>query len=182
MPAVQQFKAEEGRKLADRLAMFDSPADAEAAAWFCKTRMLLSKLGVKFYAVVETDEYKTAMWGKLGGCAAPCETGGKCSHAPEALRPWFERKHGGNGGAAELAEAREKAAGYCRELKEAMAKVTHYASLAQTQEQTIKELRRKLAARPGASSGARLVSGGLVAFVVLIALALMIAGGLALGQ
>jgi hypothetical protein len=104
MPSATQ-NGFDGRKLADLTGLIDSSVDAEAAGAVHRIRVLKKKHGdVPFYALIESDEYKTAVWKKYGGCAAPCDAG-KCHHGPECLRGWFEKKHGG-GDSAELIEAR----------------------------------------------------------------------------
>src|ERR1700677_956353 len=100
MPAAQQ-NGFDGRKLADLMGLLDSAIDAEAAGALHRIRILKKKHGdVPFYALVETDEYKTAVWAKYGGCATPCGGGASCHHGPESLREYFEQKHGGGNSAA----------------------------------------------------------------------------------
>lgn len=104
--ATAQQNTFDGRKLADLIGLIDSPVEAEAAGAVHRIRVLKKKHGdVPFYALVETEEYKAAAWEKFGGCASPCDAGGKCHHGPEGLRAWFEAKHGG-GNSGELTEAR----------------------------------------------------------------------------
>lgn len=157
-PAGQQ-NGLDGRMIAHLVGLIDSPVDAEAAGALHKIRVLKKKHGdIPFYEVIERPDYKAAIWEKFG--------------QPECLREYFERENGGQ--EAQLTEAREKAATYAREAKDAMAKVTHYAEI-------VSQLRQELSARPArassvsSSSDSGLVNGGLVAVVVLVALALMIA-------
>jgi hypothetical protein len=107
MPAAQQ-RALDGRKVADLVALLDSPVDAEASLALHRIRVLKTKLGgIPFYALMEAEDYKAAAWVKYGGCAAPCGSGASCHHGPESLRGYFERKHGAGGG-ADLAEAQKQ--------------------------------------------------------------------------
>jgi hypothetical protein len=106
MPGAAQQNGFDGRKLADLTGLIDSSVDAEAAGAVHRIRVLKKKHGdVPFYALIEADEYRAAVWEKYGGCVVPCDAGGKCHHGPECLRGWFEKKHGG-GDSAEVIEAR----------------------------------------------------------------------------
>jgi hypothetical protein len=176
--ATAQQNGFDAVRLADHIGYLDSSVDAEALGNFHRIRQIKKKhLGdVPFYALMEMDECKTAVWEKFGGCAAPCEAGGKCQHGPPALRGWFEKKHGG-GDSAALIEAREQAAKYLKETRAAVAEVTRLAELVKRQEDIISELRGRAMARPvmqaaGAAAGgpAREFVGGLFAFVGLAAL------------
>jgi hypothetical protein len=84
----------DARKVADYVAHFDDANEAEATAYFRKVRGVAGKAGLKFDELVESEEYKAAVWEKFGGCATPCRNG-TCDHGPESLRGWFQKKHGG---------------------------------------------------------------------------------------
>jgi hypothetical protein len=168
--ATAQQNTFDGRKLADLIGLIDSPVEAEAAGAVHRIRVLKKKHGdVPFYALVETEEYKAAAWEKFGGCASPCDAGGKCHHGPEGLRAWFEAKHGG-GNSGELTEARtllEKLRQDNAQLEKDGAALAH---AVKRQEQIIGELRQQGTARPGtqavdaAAGPAHEYFGGLFAF------------------
>jgi hypothetical protein len=172
----------DGRRLADLIGLVDSPVDAEAAGAVHRIRVLKKKHGdAPFYALMERDEYKDALWEKLGGCAAPCEPGAKCSHGPESLRGWFEKKHGG-GDSVALAEARTLIEKLQQDNAQLERDGSALAIALKRQEDTISELRRRhpapaRASSQGTSVPARQYVGGLLAFAgVMGAAALLIAG------
>jgi hypothetical protein len=180
--ATPQQNGLEGRKIADLVALIDSPVEAEAAGAVHRIRVLKKKQGDEpFYALVETDEYKTAIWEKFGGCATPCDPGGRCHHGPPSLRGWFETKHSG-GNSAELIEART----IVEKLREDNAQLEKdgaaLALAVKRQEQVISELRQQTTARhvapaADAAAGTSEYFGGLFAFAsVMGAAALLFAG------
>jgi hypothetical protein len=184
MPGAAQ-NGLDGRKLADLIGLIDSPVDAEAAGAVHRIRVLKKKRGdVPFYALVETDEYKTAAWEKFGGCATPCDPGGRCHHGPPALRGWFEKKHGG-GNPAELIEARTLVEKLRQDNAQLEKDGAALALAVKRQEDIISALRRKATVRPvapvaqaaGAAGPAREYVGGLFAFgFVMGAVALLFVG------
>jgi len=148
MAAAQQNDLD-GRKLANLVGLLDSPIDAEAAGALHRIRILKKKLGdVPFYALLETDDYKTAAWEKYGGCAKPCGAGPGCHHGPESLQGYFERKHGG-GNSAELIEARTLIEKLRQDNAQLEKDGAALALAVKRQEQLISELRQQTTARPG---------------------------------
>jgi hypothetical protein len=146
----------DGRKFGKLFSLLNSPQDAEAAGALHRMRVMLTKHGMTFYEAVENHEYKTEIWEGFGG--------------PECLRQYFEWKNGGGGNDAALRE----------EAAQLMRKVQELAGLL-TQEKEVSAHLRQECARSGnrpAVSDAGLVNGGLVAAVVLAAVALLVAAAL----
>ena len=58
----------DGRKLADLIALLDSPMEAEAAGALRSIRLLKKKHGgdAPFYELIERPDYKAAVWEKFG--------------------------------------------------------------------------------------------------------------------
>lgn len=58
----------DGRKLADLIALLDSPMEAEAAGALRSIRLLKKKHGgdAPFYELIERPDYKAAAWEKFG--------------------------------------------------------------------------------------------------------------------
>jgi hypothetical protein len=167
MGTAQQYGFEAG-KLADLIGLLDSPVDAEAAGALHRLRVVKKKHGdAPFYALLEAEDYKPAVWQKYGGCAAPCDAGGKCHHGPEALRGWFENKQGGGNG-AELSEARALVERLRQDNAQLERDGAALALAVKRQEQIIGELRQQTAAQPvaqaSATAPAREYLGGLFAF------------------
>ena len=187
MPAAQQ-NGFDGRKLADLMGLLDSPIDAEAAGALHRVRVLKKKRGdVPFYALVETDEYKTAVWEKYGGCAMPCGPGASCHHGPESLREYFERKHGG-GNSAALVEARTLVEKLRQDNAQLEKDGAALALAVKRQEAVINELRRQGTARkpvqPMAQTAAaqlpdaqEVFVAGVFAFAVVMGLAALLFAG-----
>jgi hypothetical protein len=151
--AAAQQTGLDARKLADYVAHFDNPMEAEAAGYFRRVRNLLGKTGLKFYELLESDDYKAAVWEKLGGCTAPCDAGGKCHHGPEALRGWFEKKHGGGGNGGDLVEARALIEKLRQDNAQLEKDGAALALAVKRQEQIIGELRQHRPPRPVFQSG-----------------------------
>jgi hypothetical protein len=178
MPGATQ-NGFDGRKLADLVGLLDSPVDAEKMAALYKITVLNKKHGnVPFYALLESDDYKTAIWEKFGGCAEPCGVGPSCPHGPESLRGYFERKHGG-GNSAELIEERTLNEKLRQDYAQLEKETAALAGAFKRETEINKELRQQAAARPvaqagGADDAAREYVGGLFAFGFLIGAAALL--------
>ncbi len=66
MPVATQ-NGFDGRKLADLIALLDSPMEAEASGALRRIRVLKQKHGdAPFYELIERPDYKAAVWEKFG--------------------------------------------------------------------------------------------------------------------
>ncbi len=66
MPAAQQ-NGLDGRRVAQLVALLDSPVDAEAACALHRLRVLKKTHGdVPFYELIERPDYKAAVWQQFG--------------------------------------------------------------------------------------------------------------------
>lgn len=66
MPVAAQ-NGFDGRKLADLIALLDSPMEAEAAGALRRIRVLKQKHGdAPFFELIERPDYKAAVWEKFG--------------------------------------------------------------------------------------------------------------------
>lgn len=152
MPSKAGTGELDGRRLANLIALFDSPVDAEAAGALHSIRQLKKKHGdVPFYEVIERDDYKAAIWDKFG--------------EPKCLRDHIERQRG-TGREAELRD----------EILTLTTTVTELAEALTEQKRISSELRKRISTSH--SSWARNVGGvdrrlfailALMAFVLLIA-------------
>jgi hypothetical protein len=175
--ATTQQNGFDGRKLADLGGLLDSPVDAEAMGALHRIRVMKKKHGdAPFYALVERDDYKTAVWEKYGGCATPCDPGGSCHHGPESLRGWFETKHGG-GNSASLIEAQTLIDKLRQDNAQLEKDGAALALAVKRQEDIISELRQQGTARPAqaADAAAGEYFGGLFAFAFVMGAAALVA-------